>query len=260
MSKTIVLMLFAMLLLNSLVMVGSASAQSVPKPSVPEFTLELVAHPYYVPPTYEIDPYTGEEVLTAEGYHVENKSVEITIKNQPYSYFVNGSNAWLVYNVLVKGHFEEYGSTLYWFNQYTGGNLPRQSSSGYTVISVPADEYPMGGEVDFQVQAISVYETQITVYPHIISSAGAYNVMGYAIGEFGDWSDFQTLKIEEVQVSSPSPESTPTPTDPNFGPTSPPGQELLLTQEQLVILGLTVTVAVLAVVVCLLLCLIKRKR
>ena len=209
MSKTIVLMLFALLALSGLIMVGSVSAQSTPKPSVPEFTLELLAHPYYVPPTYEIDPYTGEEVLTAEGYHVENKSVEITIKNQPYSYFVNGSSAWLVYQVVVKGHFEETGTTLYRFDQYTGGNLPRQSSSEYTVISVPADDYPIGGEVDFQVQAISVCETLITVYPHIISSAGAYDVLGYAIREFGDWSDFQTMIIEASQTPSPEPTSTP---------------------------------------------------
>ena len=221
MSRPLVLMLLALLALSSLVMIGSAFAQSTSKPSVPEFTLKLVAHPYHVPPTYEIDPYTGDQVLTAEGYHVENKSVEITIKNQPYSYSVNGSSAWLVYQVVVKGHYEETGTTLYRFDQYTGGNLPRQSSSEYTVISVPADDYPMGGEVDFQVQAISVYETQVTVYPLTISSAGAYDVLGYAIGEFGDWSDFQTLTIEEFQT--PSPEPTPTPygepsqTD-NFGP------------------------------------------
>ena len=60
-------------------MAESAFAQSLSKPSVPEFSLKLAAHPYDVPPTYEIEPYTGEKVLPEEGYHVENRSVEITI-------------------------------------------------------------------------------------------------------------------------------------------------------------------------------------
>ena len=205
MRKLVVLLVIGVLAASNLVTVGFVFAQSVPKPLVPDFTLKLVSHPYDVPPTYEMDPYTGEEVLTAESYHVENKSVEITIKNQPYSYSVNGSSAWLVYQVVVKGHYEETGITLYWFDKYTGGNLPRQSSFEHTVISVPADDYPMGGEVDFQVQAISIYETQLTVYPLTISSAGAYDVLGYAIGEFGDWSDFQTVTFEASQIPSPEP-------------------------------------------------------
>jgi len=55
------------------------------------------------------------------------------------------------------------------------------------------------------------------------------------------------------------PTSEPTPTLPNFGPTSPPSQETALTQEQLVALGLAATVAVLAVGLGLLVYLVKRK-
>ena len=42
MSRSAVLMLFALLVLSGLVMVDSVFAQSIPKPSVPEFTVELV--------------------------------------------------------------------------------------------------------------------------------------------------------------------------------------------------------------------------
>jgi hypothetical protein len=56
---------------------------------------------------------------------------------------------------------------------------------------------------------------------------------------------------------SPSPEPTPTPTDPNMGPTSPPDREPLLTQEQVLIIG--VTISVLAVGLGLLVYGIKRK-
>jgi len=55
------------------------------------------------------------------------------------------------------------------------------------------------------------------------------------------------------------PTSEPTPTLPNFGPTSPPSQETALTQEQLVALGLAATVALLAVGLGLPVYLVKRK-
>ena len=67
---------------------ASTNINEIPKPSIPEFTLKLVANPYDVPPTNstKIDPYTGEETVTIiPGYHVENKLIEITIRNQPFT-------------------------------------------------------------------------------------------------------------------------------------------------------------------------------
>jgi hypothetical protein len=75
-------------------------------PSVPEFTLKFEAQPYDLPPTYGIDSYTGKNVTIAEGGHVENKSIVVTIKNQP-------SSGDLYYNVRDKGHFEESWTELY---------------------------------------------------------------------------------------------------------------------------------------------------
>jgi hypothetical protein len=75
-------------------------------PSVPEFTLKFEAQPYDLPPTYGIDSYTGKNVTIAEGGHVENKSIVVTIKNQP-------SSGDLYYNVRYKGHFEESWTELY---------------------------------------------------------------------------------------------------------------------------------------------------
>jgi len=70
-----------------------------------------------------------------------------------------------------------------------------------------------------------------------------------------------TKDLEPIPSLSPkaTPSPEPTPTLPNFGPTSPPSQEHLLTQEQLVILGLAVTVAVVCVGLGLLVYLIRRK-
>jgi hypothetical protein len=80
--KVSVMTLLLLLAAASLIAVNSSSAQSIPKPSVPEFSVKLVAHPYDVPPktTTTIDQYTGEETTTTQpGYRVENKSIEVTI-------------------------------------------------------------------------------------------------------------------------------------------------------------------------------------
>ena len=38
------------------------AASGIPKPSVPEFTLELVGPPFHVNTTYSLDPNTGQIV------------------------------------------------------------------------------------------------------------------------------------------------------------------------------------------------------
>ena len=127
-------------------------------PSIPKFTVELVAYPYDVPPvtTTEIDEYTGEKtVVTTPGYRVENMSIELVIKNQPFTPFISlvdtpynvdiEKEINLYYNVRVKGHFgQDWQDSLMEV-------VP--SNSEYTVLSLPAD-YPDGAKVDFQVEAI----------------------------------------------------------------------------------------------------------
>jgi len=108
-SKTSAVFLTLIIVMSclTLLIVRPASAQSTPKPSVPEFTLKYVDHSYDVPPTYGIDPYTGKKVVTKEGHHVENKSIEVTIKNQPLSpnNEANGFFTHLYYNFRYKGHY-----------------------------------------------------------------------------------------------------------------------------------------------------------
>jgi hypothetical protein len=87
---------------------------------------------------------------------------------------------------------------------------------------------------------------------------------------FSETVQFSISEGQEPKTSpTPSPTSTPeptftlepTPTDPNMGPTSPPSQENLLTQEQLgIILGVAIIVAVLCAGLGLLFYLIKRKQ
>ncbi|MGD2066226.1 MAG: hypothetical protein PVI43_03540 [Candidatus Bathyarchaeota archaeon] len=172
----------------------ASHVSAISKPSVPEFTVELVAYPYDVPPvtTTSIDQYTGEKtVKTTPGYRVENRSIEIVIKNQPFTPFISlvdtpyavdvEKEIYLYYNVRVKGHF---GET--WKDCLTEIS---PSKSEYTVLKVSAD-YPDGAQVDFQVEAMLAfyYDTMVgRLLPPIkdLRSTGS-----------SGWSRTQTVTID----------------------------------------------------------------
>ena len=195
MSRSVVLVLFSLVVLSSLVMVGSVSAQ--------EFTVEFFDNSYYVPPAHSIDPYTGENV-TVDGYHVEDKTIKLTIKNQLRSSYHD-----YFYNVRVKGHFEEIWQALFSYE-----NGPEMSGSVYTVITFSSSgddvfrnrdsnrfDAPSGGQIDFQVQAfMGYYESSDQPF----SGGWVFKT------EKLSWSETQTLAIPEVPT--PSPEPTPEPT------------------------------------------------
>lgn len=198
---------------------------SITKPSVPEFTVRIVSYPYDVPPktTTTIDQYTGEETTTTQpGYHVENKSIEIIIKNQhftPYNltkytvYYrdrddfshITGSYTYdksktvnFYYNIGVKGHFGDNWRPVETKYSYSEGPEPNaQLDSPYTVISTGAD-YPDGALLDFRVQARIGY-----YYPY----GPGVVILGYDFyGQESGWSNIQTLNISDSSVSvSPSP-------------------------------------------------------
>ena len=89
------MLLVVILVVSSLIMLESAYAQSIPKPSVPEFTVQYIKTSYSV-----IDPYTGVS------QQVDNSTIEVKIKNQPFTYTNNGISYHLYYNVRTKPHFE----------------------------------------------------------------------------------------------------------------------------------------------------------
>ena len=226
MSKTIVLMLFALLALSSLVMAGSVSAQSVP-----EFTLKYVDYSYDVPSTTTstTDPYTNETTTTTvPGYHVENKTVEATIKNNLGASY---------YNFRYKGHYEEEWSyypsdpdSFGGYNHYDAYSVPCQAStSDYTVISLYflPESVPVGGEIDVQVQAL-FGDYRAVPYGHFFPlPAPTYDF--YFEGTTSGWSETKTLTIEDVQT-----------------PTHSPSPELIHSLEPALILGIVAIVVVFA--------------
>jgi hypothetical protein len=217
------LALVLILAVSSPIIVESANAQSIPKPSVPEFTLTLSDHSYDVPTTYSRDPYTGQNI-THYGFRVENKTLDVSIKNQPFTTYKDaiGNYTSLYYTLRFKGHFgDEWTYYPYSTNVVRYSNQPiyPASNSAYTIISLPLNSYPLqniprNAQVDFQVQAL--------IGSNYIDYSLNY-IQYYFIGESSDWSNTQTITIGETSASTspnPTPTSTqnptPTPTVPEF--------------------------------------------
>jgi hypothetical protein len=247
MNKIFTLAVIVLLAASNLVLIGSVYAESIPKPAIPEFTLKYVEHPYDVPPTYGVDEYTGKTIVTSNGYHVANKSVEITIKNQPFSTIKLDETHYanFYYNISYKGY---YGSEWAYFVPFnnTLGWFSKQSDSEYTVIAfkeIPSN----GGSIDFKVQA------QMGYYTEYHMPFDAYDFTGQLSG----WSNIQTVIIPVSTTLSPPPTvqsstSASTTTATPTATSNPTGtvQDLPLTWLLIVVVAvLGVVVALLVVVV-----------
>jgi hypothetical protein len=205
-SKVSALLLVLLMVISglSLLMIKPASSQSIPKPSVPEFSLSFIDASMDVPTTYTTDPFTGQTV-THQGYHIQKTNFVVLIENQPLVYQFNGS---FFYNINVKGHFD-----LNWTQWYLNDEMPlANASSSQTSITLGVlnagglaldsgsrkMDIPSNGQVDFQIQAM----------------IGGFFKAGFAHSEFSgessDWSNSQTITIGETSISSPNPTSTST--------------------------------------------------
>ena len=214
------------------------------KPSTPDsFTIRYVDYSYNVAPTYGTDQYTGKTVIIQEGYHVNNMSIEFTIKNQPFTVYADssGNQIGLYYNFRHKGAYETEwsyypfapnGITTSRYGGMFGGENPGSplqlaaSDSQYTVVSISLrdlslEDVAVDGQVEFQVQAIAGY-----------MEATDYMLAGYVYdftGESSGWSSTQTISaLESTPNSSALPlQETSTPTSPvsvspTHNPTSDP--------------------------------------
>lgn len=157
----------------------------------PTFSLKYVAYPYDVPETTTttVNLYTGEETTTTTpAFHVENRSIEISIKNQPFTSYVDadGNEINLYYGVQIKGHFENEWRPLI-EHHLVEKNLE------YTVLSVEAN-YPEGGQVDFKVQTMSGYKYDV------LAGRPSIPLYDVAVVKTSGWSNTQTLTIENPEI------------------------------------------------------------
>ncbi len=177
----------------------------ITKPSVPEFTLKYVDYSYDVPPTYGVDEYTGETIVIKSGEHVDNRTIEITIINQPFTPYTDepsGQTINLYYNIRYKGSFgqewtEIFGHYTYYYGSTSDPILiegyPRQNStSQYTTASYTLPWNVLEAQIDFQVQALKGY-VERTIDPRSGILPVLYDYTLY--DEESDWSNTQTIKI-----------------------------------------------------------------
>ncbi len=204
-SKNFALFLTLIIAMSCLTLiVKPANTQTIPKPSVPEFSVRYADNSYYASsPTTITDQYGNSRVV--QGY-VENKTVEFSIKNQaftPYTIPYNSSDPYntgqkvnLMFNIRMKSHLE---SNWTYITHLSDGYL-NQSDTNSTIASYQLSNLfpssiPYGTEVDFQVQALIGY-----VHRYPVIASWMFN------GTESDWSPTQTVIIP---ASSVSPTSTP---------------------------------------------------
>jgi hypothetical protein len=170
----------------------------IPTPSVPQFTLTYADHSYDVPAktTSTTDPYTGNLLTnTIPGYHVKNYTIDVTIKNQPYPSTVNNGNTSIMqYGIERKGHYDPIGN-------FIGVGMFEASNSAYTVVSLPTDDYPRNGTIDFRVNAyLGFYYTYFfAMLP----------TRGFANAPSG-WSNMQSITLTESPSVTAVPTALPT--------------------------------------------------
>jgi hypothetical protein len=215
MGKSLALMLMLMMAISSLtmLMVKPVNAESIPKPSVPQFTIKYVDDSYDVPSKTNstINPYTGKtETTIIPGYHVSNFTVHVIIKNQPFNTVtVDGNQVNLFFAVRYKGHFgtdwiEQYPDTQH-MDTYGYDYLPvLQSSSGETLIICPGN-YPNDAQVDFQVMALQGYFSKYYTHVPLLVYTWVFT------GQKSDWSNTQTITIPSASAAP-----SPTPTIPEY--------------------------------------------
>ncbi len=213
-SKTLALLLTLIIAMSCLTLltVKPTNAQTIPKPSVPEFTVTFVDRSYTAPitTTQTTDPFSGQQLThTSGGQYVKNETVDIKIVNPPLTSvtLANGTVEKMYYTIRTKGHFSDYwwSSNVPWTSTatYEGGNSFTRvfaSTSDYTVVTLVigspndiimgyADVYiPAGGQEDFQVEASFGY--QYTTYAFLYPTG--VDFVSYADS---GWSDTQTLTL-----------------------------------------------------------------
>jgi hypothetical protein len=214
MNKTCALVLVVILAISCVIMVESAYAQTFTKPSVPYFTANYVDRSYYIPPTYGIDQYSGQTVQTGGGFTVQNKTIELTIKNQkvtPYSIRDDDAlrSVYLNFQIRYKGHFGQEWQNYSVGEDYWLDNTVVLFWLGENRNSPYLGDLYAGNQVDFQVQA------RIGYYMHTDNDWYNPNSLVF-VGESSDWSGIQTVTIPGASTSSVTPSPTPAPSVPEF--------------------------------------------
>jgi hypothetical protein len=237
-TKTQPLLLIALLAASSLISVETASAQTTPKPSIPEFTISVIDHTYDVQTTTTTtDPYDGHiSTTTTPGYHMVNGSIEISIKNQPFTpyYASNGYPIKLFYHIRAQGF--DANSWYYLPGEGSSGDYLEASNSSQTTITLIYNancfgpgmgtliNYKADGTVDFQVEAFIGFKNVTRIGIDLVPRP--WDFLTQFVGQTSGWSNTQTATIPNgaytpiIPTPLPTQQPTPNPTVPHL--TLPP--------------------------------------
>jgi len=206
--KCLVFLFVAIIIVSNLIIEEQVNAQAIPKTSVPDFTVKLIDNSYDVSPTTSsiTNYYTNKTTtINVPGYHIQNMTIQISIKNQPYPMTVDGNKTYLIYQIQRKPHF---ANATQWLNvsQIPVSPLVVSSDgSGYTTESYPA-YYIAGDQIDFRVQAILQYQHTIYEYtrlPVFGSEVGYYPFNVTDPYQTSEWSAAKTIEVPTA-TSSPN--------------------------------------------------------
>jgi hypothetical protein len=101
-----------------------------------------------------------------------------------------------------KGILENTWKELYTFDEDENIMPVAPNNTEYTIVSIPKNNYPANGTIDFQVRAVNA--TVHAEYP------GIQSPFGYWTYQASGWSNIETINLADGSVST-TPYTNPTP-------------------------------------------------
>jgi hypothetical protein len=222
-------LLLLLLVIGALTTIPLEPTSAVSTPTTPEFTLKYVDNSYDVPTTYKTDDYTGKTVVNVTGYHVDNRSIEVAIKNQEFSYSADGTTYFFFYNVRYKGHYGTEWKELFplyrgcvsqsaylndnysfYITSEIGQTCPETVDSQYTVVLIPL-AIDSSGAMDVQVKAMVGHLSDIYVGSLFYPEYGSIS-SSIICDTTSDWSNLLTITIGSGETINSQPASPPSQT------------------------------------------------
>lgn len=232
--KACSLVLLTLMIASSISLVKPSFAQSLPKPSVPEFTVSVTDYTYDVPTTTTTTTdLDGRKITTTTpGYHMVNGSITLSIKNQPFTPYYDSDgypiNLYYHYRVGIDADwtYSGYSPDVYFEatnTTYTSFTLGYQGN--FIQVNGGYSNRPSDGTVNFQVEAF-IGHTNTT---YRFSGSPIIRPDDYIVkyvGQASGWSETQTARIPNGAFipTTPNPTGSPILTGPTQTATQPPYQ------------------------------------
>jgi len=209
-SKTFVLLLSFIVVLSLLLVESCVAPVTTPSnpSSAPEISVVIHNSPEWVPPVYTTNTYTGEVKESTPGYWRASGTIEVTIKNRPFTPYTDKNGNYI--NVYYSFFLKITNSIVTWDDVSRPSYAVYQSDVDYTVVT-----FPYGGKItsapehlwslnrpgesfDFRVQAVTGYFHGASPFVDPVFE-----------GEGSEWVEFR------VTIPDPDNPSTSTPIFPS---------------------------------------------